>query len=180
MGAILAFLGVYRWLAMAAVISGLVLGFFGWEHHIKSVARDEGRAEIQLKWDQQVSELRARALAESEANAKETARRLAAQKENEDAHAKELAAAQAAADRNARDAERVRKQAATAADQWSHTLRNSPTAGELAAAADTIAVLTDVRGRLDRHASVLAEYADTARAAGLKCERDYTALTAKP
>jgi len=54
--------------------------------------------------------------------------------------------------------------------------RNSSTCIECAAAGDAIMVLADVLGRADRRAGDLASYADTTRAAGLKCERDYDSL----
>ena len=46
------------------------------------------------------------------------------------------------------------------------------------AASDPIGVLADVLRRADERAGLLAEYADSARIAGLACERSYDALTA--
>jgi hypothetical protein len=49
--AILSFLGVYRWLALLAVIAGLVAGYFGWEHHQRAIGEARGREAIQALWD---------------------------------------------------------------------------------------------------------------------------------
>ncbi len=43
-------------------------------------------------------------------------------------------------------------------------------------AGDPILLLADVLGRADQRAGDLAQYADAARVAGQKCERDYDAL----
>jgi len=64
---------------------------------------------------------------------------------------------------------RVRLAAAVAA------ARAAP-AGGGEAAGDPIGVLADVFQRADDRAAVLAAYADSARAAGLACERSYEAL----
>lgn len=45
-----------------------------------------------------------------------------------------------------------------------------------ASAGDPILLLADVLGRADQRAGDLAQYADAARVAGQKCERDYDAL----
>lgn len=156
----------------AAVLAGG--GFIAYEVHHQ---RDIGREEIRAEWNTAKAQQTAVDFRQSEKNAAETARRLAQQEENQRAQTKQLQAAKDAADRNARDAERVRQQAATAADQWSHTLRNSPTGAELAAADAAIHVYADLFGRADRAAGELAAYSDTARASGLKCSADYDALT---
>lgn len=45
------------------------------------------------------------------------------------------------------------------------------------ATGDPVILLADVLGRADQRAGELAQYADAARIAGQKCERDYDALT---
>lgn len=162
------------WLAlgMAAV---LTFGGFKAYHAGKGV----GVAQVQGQWD--AAEL-ARARADIEAarvNAKETQRRLDRQKANQDVQDKELAAARGDAVRNRNDADSLRDQNATTAKQWRDALGNSPTVEQCAAAGDTIVLSADVLGRMDKAASDLAQYSDTARIAGLKCERDYDALTPK-
>lgn len=136
-----------------------------------------GTAQVQGKWDK--AEL-ARVNADLEAaqvNAKETQRRLDRQKVNQDAQDKELAAARGDAFLNAADAEQLRQQNADTAKRWRDALRDTPTGEQCAAAGDAIVLQADVLGRMDKAASDLAQYSDTARLAGLKCERDYDALT---
>jgi hypothetical protein len=117
------------------------------------------------------------ALNEAAVNVKETQRRLERQQENQRAQDAELAAARAAADRNAADADRVRQQSVAAAREWGARLADSPSREDIAAAAAAIDLCADVRGRLDRAAGEIAAYAGAAHAAGLKCERDYDALS---
>jgi uncharacterized protein DUF2514 len=160
------------WLIGGAIAA--VLAFVGYQvHHQREIGRDE----IRTEWSASISEQRAAALAQSEANARETQRRLDRQKENQDAQDKQLALARDDARRNAADAERLRAQAADAARRWSDALSNSPTGEQCAAAGAAILVQADVLGRIDRRAGELASYADAARAAGLKCVADYSALT---
>lgn len=173
----LAFFNPGRWLLYLALAAALVGGFFAWRAHERSVGRDEGRAEVQGKWDKEKIAQQQADLEQAENNAKETLRRLARQKENQDAQDKELAVARGDAARNAADADQLRNQNLTTAQRWRDALRNTPTCIECAAAGDAIMVQADVLGRADRRAGDLANYADTARAAGLKCERDYDALT---
>jgi hypothetical protein len=158
-----------RLVIIAAALASLA-GLYVWRVHAeRETGRDEIRAEDLAKDVEQAM-----------VNAKETLRRIEAQQHNQELQNAELEQARAAADRNARDAERMRQQHAAAADIWGRTLRNSPTAADLAAAGEAIRVSTDLLGRADRRAGVLAANSDAARAAGLKCERDYDALSAKP
>jgi hypothetical protein len=164
-------------LAILAALASAVLGFIGWQvHHQRDVGRDEIRAE----WNADKVQQQAAALAEAEANAKETLRRLTRQKENQDANDQELMAARRDAARNGSDADQLREQNADIARKWRDALRDSPAGSQCQAAGDAIGVLADVLGRVDRRAGVLAAYADAARAAGLKCERDYDALKPSP
>lgn len=117
------------------------------------------------------------ALEDAQVAAKETQRRLDQQEENQRAHNAELAAARSAAARNGRAAEQLRHENAAIVQQWRGYLGDTAAVAECAPAGDAIGVLADVLGRADRRAGVLADYADAARAAGLKCERDYDALT---
>jgi hypothetical protein len=141
------------------------------------LAGAEGRSQVRADWARENAQRAAAALAEAHANAKESQRRLDRQQENQRAQDALLAQARADAERNRADADRVREQSASAARQWSARLADSPSAGDLEAAAAAIAVLTDVRSRLDAAATELASYATSARAAGLKCAADYDALT---
>lgn len=130
-------------------------------------------------YERAVSEMTAKALKEAQARAAETARRLQAQEENQRAQDALVARMRRDRDDALAAADRLREQSAAAARQWAGRLADSPTAQDLAAAADAIRVLTDVRSRLERAGAELAAHADAARAAGLKCERDYQALTPK-
>lgn len=166
---------VISWVRIAialAAAAALTAAYLGWASH----QREIGRQEVQAKWDEQVQIQTTAALAESQAKARETIRRIEAQEVNQHAKDAELAAARADAERNAADAERVRQQSAAAARDWSARLADSPTAGDLAAAGQAIAVCADVRSRVDAAAGVLAAYADAARTAGAGCEADYGAL----
>lgn len=169
-------LSLLPWWAKALIVAAL-LGLAAWGVHLYNDSlREDGRQEVRAEWDKERIELGDRALAESESKAKESLRRMEAQRSNQDAQDRELGAARVAAARNAADADRLRQQSASAARDWAARLADSPTAEDLAAAGAAIGVLTDLLGRADRRAGVLASYADTARAAGLKCERDYDAL----
>lgn len=159
-------------LAAAAALAGVA-----WEIHLQ---REIGRDEIRAEWNKEKLEQARVDLAASEANARETLRRTERQQENQRVQEQELAAAHAAADRNGHESEQLREQNAGVAKQWRDALAH-PTSGSVCpAAGDAIGVLADVLGRADRRAGLLAAYADAAHVAGLKCERDYDALTVKP
>lgn len=160
---------LYRWAAIALAVALGALALAAWDSARLKRADAAGYKRAQAEYT-------AAALREAQANAAETARRLRAQQENQRAQDAALARARADAARAAADADRVRAQAADAAREWSARLGDSPTAEDLAAAGAAIRVCTELRGRAVRRAELLAAYADAARAAGLKCERDYDAL----
>jgi hypothetical protein len=166
-------MSLYARLAALAVLLLALAGAIWKIHHMGVVA---GRAEIQAAWDQDRAERAAATLAAEKTNARETLRRLEAQQETQRAQDKLLAQARADAARNAADADRLRDQSAEAARRWRDALGNSPTGEQCAAAGTAIVVQADVLGRVDRIAVDLADYADRARAAGLKCQQDYDAL----
>lgn len=154
-------------LAILAAAAAALAGLYAWR---VGAERDYGRAEVRAEWT-------AAALAESEANARETFRRLARQQENQLAQDRKLAEIRAAADRNLAAADQLRTQSAAAARRWRDALRDSPTGSQCQAAGAAIVLQADVLGRADRRAGELAAFADAARAAGLKCEQDYRALS---
>lgn len=169
----LAWLSPGRWLLMLGLAGALALGYASWTHHQREIGREEVRAE----WAAERAQQMAVDLAATNANSKETLRRMERQQENQDAHDKELADARADAGRNLAAADKLREQNAATAKRWRDALDHSPTGGECSAAGAAITVQADVLSRSDRVSSDLASYADAARAAGLKCERDYDALT---
>lgn len=157
----------------ALVLVVLAIGAAWWKFD-RMLAAAEARG-----YERRVGEEQAASLTKAHANAKETQRRLERQEENQRAQDAELARLRAAADRADAAARRVREQADASAREWSARLADSPTAEDLAAAAEAIRVCTDLRGRADRRAGILARYADAARTAGEKCAADYDALTEK-
>lgn len=173
-------LNPYRWLLLGGMALALLAGGSVLVHRHDAAQQKVGEQRVQKRWDAETKRLEDAALAESQAKAKESLRRVEAQERNQRAKDDELAVARAAADRNAAAADQLRDQSASAAREWAARLANSPAAGDLEAAGAAISVCTDLLGRADRRAGLLASYADTARAAGLKCERDYDALTVKP
>lgn len=150
-----------------------------YKHHADAL-REEGRKEVRAEWAADRERLKDEALQEAQANAVETKRRLEAQRRNQEAQDVELARARSDARLNAAAADQLRDQNVAAARQWSAALGNSPTREQLAAAGAAIELQADVLGRLDRAATELAAFADASRAAGIKCARDYDALTMKP
>ena len=167
----------YRWLVLALLVAAV--GAFGalqgarWQENKDTVQL----AKVQGAWDKERAELGAQALAKANANAAETARRIAAMQENQRAQDQLLARMRRDRDDALAAADRVRQQSAEAARAWSARLADSPSAADLAAAGATIQLLTDVRSRLERAGAVATADTDAARAAGLKCERDYDSLT---
>jgi uncharacterized iron-regulated membrane protein len=159
------------------IIGGLVaaaLAFVGWQVHAQ---REIGRDEIRAEWSASVSEQRAAALAQSEQNAKETLRRLARQKESQDALDQQLAIAR-------RDAARADVAAGELRDQlalYVAAVRDAPGNTAVGCQRETtdaaIGVLAELFRRADDRAGALAKFADSSRAAGLKCQADYQSLT---
>lgn len=163
-------MSLYARIAAFLIVLAVAAGLWWKADRMLNAAEQRG-------YDRAVAEMTAKALKESQAKAAETFRRLEAQRENQDAQDALLARMRRDRDAAVAAADRVREQSAAAARQWSERLADSPTAADLAAAAAAIQLLTDVRGRLERAGADLAAHADAARAAGLKCAKDYDALT---
>ena len=166
-------MSLYVRLALLAAAVLLVLGI-GWKIHHAGYER--GMDYVHRQWDAERIEQQAAALKQSQDNARETFRRLEAQQENQHALDQALADARRDAARADAAAERLREQAADAARQWRDALRDSPAGSIGEAAGAAITVQADVFSRIDRAAGELAAFADAARAAGLKCEADYTVI----
>lgn len=161
-----------RVLLIAAFAAAAVSAYLWWADTI----RDEGRAEVRAEWTAAREIQKDAAIAEAARKAAETERRLKSQQENQRAQDEALAAVRADRDRLAARAERLQRDHAAAARDWSSRLADSPTGEDLAAAASAIGVCTQLLGRARARAQLLAGYSDTARAHGLKCEADYDAL----
>lgn len=137
--------------------------------------RQEGRDEVQQKWDKDTAERAAAALAEAQANAKETQRRLERQQENQ--RAQDALVAQLRRDADAADAAvaRLRQRTAAYLDAAGCGALTGDSALECVRAA--AAKVGIVLGQCAARHRQLAADADDARARGLKCEADYDALT---
>ena len=172
----LAFLNPYRWLIYGGLALAVIFGGAVLKNRYDEGQRDIGRAEVQAKWDKERDRLKDQAIAEQKAKDDEGRRRLEIQQRNQDAQDRQLALAKAAAARATAAADRVREQSIAAARDWAQRLADSPTRQDLQTAASAIRVCTELLGRADARAGILAQFADASRAAGLKCERDYDSL----
>jgi hypothetical protein len=166
-------LGWVKLALMAAAVSAL-LALYAWRVHAE---RETGRTEIRAEWTAAREKQKDEALAQSQANARETLRRLERQKENQDALDK--LTAQAAADRARADvAGRQLRAAAARYAAAACPAAGNPAPGSISAPAGADpGMLAIVLSRIDDRAGILAAHADTSRAAGLKCSSDYDALT---
>lgn len=113
--------------------------------------------------------------AEADRRAEEQRRAAAAEEVIREAAERE---AQARADAVAAGAvaDRLRRQIAALTARGGSAGRDPAAASAGPPAGDPIGVLADVLERADRRAGILAEYADSARSAGLACERAYDSL----
>lgn len=112
------------------------------------------------------------------ANAHETDRRLKAQQENQNVQDRELAALRADRDRHAAAGSglQLRLSAFVAGAKRGASCDSSPLL-DRTPADGALDLLAHLFSRADDEAGILADYADRARIAGLKCERDYDSLT---
>jgi hypothetical protein len=160
------------WLKLLA-IAGAILALAALAKSCRNDLIEQGRQEERAAHT-------ARALQDAESKAREGLRRTERQEENQRAQDALVARLRDAAARNAAHADRVQRDYAAAAHQWNERLAHSPTAEDIQAAGAAITVCADVRRRLDQAAGELAAFAGASRAAGLKCEADYDALTLRP
>lgn len=157
---------------LAAALGGAVLAF---GHH----ERDVGRAEVRAEWQSDKVVQQAAVINEQVANAAETSRRLKAQQGVLDGLSDQLATARADAHAAGAERDRLRKQQASylAAADAHDTAGYSATAGRCEATVAAADLFADLFSESDEGAGVLAAALDSARAAGLACERAYNALT---
>lgn len=165
---------LWGWLAAAGVV---VAAGAAWHYAALGDARDEGRAEVQRKWDdERAANTSAALLATAEARAEER-RRNAAQLEitNEAERLSKLG--RDAAVRAAVAGVGLRQRAAPIAAACDRAARDPAPAGEREAGASAGSLLADVQRQLVEAAQLYASVADQARTAGLTCEKSYDSLT---
>jgi hypothetical protein len=172
-------LGPWKYLAYAAIAAALIGGATYGVHRYNDGLREEGRAQVQAKWDADREAQKDAALRQAAANAQETQRRLLAQKEAQDAHDKDVAAARAAAARAAAAAASLRQQLTAFTAAAGRTTGHPAAAGDGPPAADALDLLAQLFSRADDEAGVLAEALDASHAAGQQCERAYDTLAPK-
>lgn len=144
----------------------------GWRKDVEISAINEDRA--RERRDQALAQVKA----VDDARIEEQ-RRTAAQSENANEAIKQLQAAQA----GARAADFARRELLARVAALANAARrpdDSAAVGAGPSATDPVLLLADVLGRADQRAGDLAQYADAARIAGQKCERDYDALMPEP
>lgn len=158
---------------LAAALGGAVLAFGHRE-------RDVGRSEVRAEWNSEKVVQQREALQEQAANAAETERRRKAQQGVLDDLSDQLAAARADAIAAGTERDRLRKQQSTfLAAARAHDAASNPASSSRCEATGTAADLfADLFGEADDATGVLASALDSARAAGLACERAYDSLTA--
>lgn len=157
---------------LAAMFGGAVLAFGSHE-------RDVGRAEVRAAWAADTEARQRAVIADQAAAAAETKRRIDAMQEivRDATTQKDAAMADAGSARSERD--RLRQQQA----RYLASVRASLSAGGAASAPGSQAtgvaldLFSDLFSESDEGAGILAAALDSARAAGLACERAYDALT---
>lgn len=157
---------------LAAALGGAVLEF---GHH----ERDVGRAEVRAEWRDDKAQQQAAVIADRERMATETQRRISAMQEIvNDATAQKTAAL---ADAGSARAElgRLRQQQAryVASVRAGLTPDDSAPSTGGATAGAALDLLSDMFSESDEAEGILAAALDSARAAGLACERAYGSLT---
>jgi hypothetical protein len=164
------------WLVAGAAAAAVSAGAL-WLHTDRAQHFAAGEAARQVKWTAADKVQAADALQRAIANAQEGKRRLERQQENQLAQDAQLAVARADAARAADARGRMQQRAnAIAAAAGCAGSGDSALACVRAAAAQ----VADALGRCAARVQQLALDADDARAAGLKCEADYDALTPPP
>lgn len=160
---------------VTAIVAAAAAGVGAFIHHEREIGRDEVRAE----WSKEKAKQTAAALAESQKNAQETARRLMAKKEAQDAHDKEIAQARLDADAARAAAGRLSGQLAAFTAAARRAAGNPAAVGDGQAAGTALDLLAELFSRSDATAGELAAALDASHAAGLQCEREHDSLTVK-
>ena len=158
----------------SALAVALLLALWQWRE--ASLAR-AGKADVQHQFDVFKQAATQQALQQSEAHARETARRIKTQSEVIDAQVLKTQAAQAAAARAAAVAGSVRSETDRLAARGRAAAADPALGPEGQAAGAAAAVLAELLGRCSDRRRELAGYADQARIAGEACVGAYEALT---
>lgn len=158
---ILSALGGGQFIAGLGLVAGLAGGVMWWSEHEYQAGRTEEREVWKGKEAIEAAEAQVR-------------RNEIGKQHQEIIDVARQQASNAALDRDVAIAASVRLRKQLAA--YVHAGRAASAAEGSPPAGDPIGVLADVLGRADQRAGELAEYADSARNAGITCERAYTAL----
>lgn len=160
------------WALLVALVFGAGWEVQGWRKDVEISTIKEDRA--RERRDQALAQIKA----VDDARIEEQ-RVTAVQARNANEAIKQLQAAQA----GARAADAARRELLARVTALANAARRPDDSGAVAAGpptSDPVVLLADVLGRADQRAGDLAQYADAARIAGQKCERDYDALTVRP
>ncbi len=157
-------------LALAALLAAAFAFFVHTE-------RTQGAAKVQAAWDRATAVSQAAASSARAAAEAESQRRIAALQQGIQ-NANALQAQSSADAAGAADAAvRLRQQLAAVTARGRATSRDTAAAGASPTADDPIGLLADVLSQADDRLQHLAQYADSARNAGLACEWAYDSLT---
>lgn len=166
----LAIIGFLAMCAAAAIFA------YGHSQHSKGLA--QGKAEVTAKWNAERAKQAADALAQAQANAKETQRRIAAQQEAQHATDQEIERYKLAAAAAATERDRVLKRADQLAAAARRAASNPAASSVSQSASDAAGMLALMHRRTDAFAEVTSRYADALKRAITQCNRDYDALDA--
>lgn len=162
-------------LLLALLVGGLWAAKTGYDRHEQGI----GAERVQARWnDEKVAQQR-QAIEDQAANAQKTQRRLDDMQRNIDEARKQTATAQADAADARSERDRLRKQQSTflAAARARDAASNPATAGKCEATGAAADLFADMFSEADEATGILAAALDSARTAGLTCERAYDALT---
>ena len=157
----------------AAVVVAALAGFWGFGR----ARYKAGEANVTAQWTAQREADKTAALTVAANNAKETQRRITKQKENDDAQAAQIARSNADLAAAGAAANRLRQQADSYRTAIRRATGNPATGTSSTPTGNAVDVFADLFGRADKTAGELGAALDRSYAAGLRCERDYDALS---
>ena len=157
----------------AAVVVAALAGLWGFGHSRYKA----GEANVIAQWTAQREADKTTALTVAANNAKETQRRITKQKENDDAQAAQIARSNADLVAAGAAADRLRQQSDSYRTAVRRAAGNPPTGTSSTPASNAVDVFADLFGRADKTAGELGAALDRSYAAGVRCARDYDALS---